>query len=161
MNLETGLSMPARVLPDFTQPSSLSESASRAPTTPGLSGFSSTGSTLRCSRLSWWRCMMSRAISTVSNVRSMLVEKALDETGSEDEVSTTSKPRVGAGDKVVKMGSENTGGFHQHSLPTPMHHGDTQHRSRQVDHLDVNDEESHAGATFVLGEGPNQGHDQG
>jgi hypothetical protein len=91
----------------------------------------------------------------------MLVKEALDETGSEDEVSATSKRRVGAGDKFVKMGSENTGGFHQHPLPTPMHHGDTQHCRRQVDHLDVNDEESHAGTTFILGEGPNQCHDQG
>jgi hypothetical protein len=105
--------------------------------------------------------MISRAISTISSPWCILVEESLHEAGGGDEVSATSEGRVEAGDEVVEMSTENTGQFQQHRRPPTTHHGDTQHSTRQVDHWDINDEESHAGATFILREGPDQGHNQG
>lgn len=91
----------------------------------------------------------------------MLVEEALDEKRSEDEVAATSEGRVEAGDEEVKVGSENAGAFYQHCPPSTTHHRDGQHGSGQVDDRDVDDEESHLGAAFILGICPDKGHDQG
>lgn len=154
--------MLARVLLDCTEPMHLSQSASRSPATPSLSGVSTRGSTLGGRGRGWLGCMVSRAISTVSSIRGVLPEETLHKERSEDEVSAaTSKGRVEAGDEVVQMGTENTSAFQQHRRPTATDHGDAQHGGGQVNHRDVNDEESHTSATLILGKSPDQGHDQG
>ena len=96
---------------DGTQQLSLTESASRPPITPGVLSVRTRSPTLGRRRLSWLRRMISGAVSTVSSIRGMLVEEALDEAGSEDKVAATSEGRVETGDEEVKVGSEDAGAF--------------------------------------------------
>lgn len=103
--------MSAQAISDSTKPLSLSESPSRTPITPAIPSVGTRGPTLGRRRLRWLRCMISRAVSTVSSIWSVLVEEALQETGGRDEVSATSEGRVEAGDEEVKMGTEDTGAF--------------------------------------------------
>lgn len=153
--------MPTYFPPDCTQQLSSSESASRPPITPGVLSVRTRRPTLWRRRLSWLRRMISRAVSTVSSIRGMLIKEALDETRSEDKVAATSESWVEAGNEEVKMSSKDAGAFEQHCLPSTTDHGDAQHCGRQVDDWDVDDEESHAGAALILGVGPDKGHDQG